>query len=128
MTTSWNPTVTGLTKGNGTQTTHHVKQGRLCQLHYIFTFGSTSAVTGALTFTLPFTAMSLAAMGSAYLWDNSAGSPFLGTASLNSTTVVSIQCEASTTNFAEGRNTSSTIPFTWAVSDGVYWSMSYITV
>jgi len=54
--TSWTPTITGLTVGNGTLSGNYVQQGKLVIARFKFTFGSTSAITSNLFSTMPVSA------------------------------------------------------------------------
>lgn len=56
--TSWSPTLTNLTLGNGTQTAKYRRVGKICDVFWEFTLGSTSAVGTVPTVTLPFSARS----------------------------------------------------------------------
>jgi hypothetical protein len=51
--TAWTPTITGFTVGNGTVAGRYLKSGRNLDLELFITFGSTSAVTGSLSMSLP---------------------------------------------------------------------------
>lgn len=70
---TWTPTWTNLTVGNGTVASNkYIKVGKVVHATYHLTLGSTSSVTGALSFTLPVTSASLTAtlpIGIAYIND-----------------------------------------------------------
>jgi len=51
--TSWTPTTTNITIGNGTTVARYAKLGKIVHFHWRFTLGSTSAVGSSPTFTLP---------------------------------------------------------------------------
>src|SRR4051812_17325123 len=55
--TSYTPTTTGITLGNGTVTGRYRQVDKEVEFICQFTFGSTSAVTASPTFTLPATAL-----------------------------------------------------------------------
>lgn len=52
----YTPTITGVTIGNGTVTARYWQRGKTVVAEALITLGSTSAVTGAVTITLPVTA------------------------------------------------------------------------
>jgi hypothetical protein len=67
--TTYTPTNTGITVGNGTQTARYVKNGKTVTVSYSFTLGSTSSVAaGNVEIGLPSTANSFAA-GVGYAYD-----------------------------------------------------------
>jgi len=51
--TAWTPTITGFTVGNGTVAGRYRKVGHDLELNLFITFGTTSAVTGTLSMSLP---------------------------------------------------------------------------
>ena len=55
-TQSWTPTFSNTTTGNGTKTGTSRRSGGWVDFTALFTLGSTSAVSGAITFTLPYAA------------------------------------------------------------------------
>ncbi len=54
---SWTPTWVNLTIGNGTNDAKYVQVGKTVFYRLLTTFGSTSNLTGAATFTLPVTSI-----------------------------------------------------------------------
>lgn len=122
---TWSPTISGLTVGNGTSVARWVNGPKAVDFSWMFTFGSTSAVTGALKITLPATAKSAnQGFGDAAAFDTSAGFyyPMFGTTIDTST--INIWTGPTT---AGGRyiNIGSTVPFTWAAGDVVAISGRY---
>jgi hypothetical protein len=122
---TWSSGMTGITVGNGSQTSRCMQAGKLTMFSYQFTFGSTSAVTGALKITLPATAkFANQGFGNASAFDTSAGFyyPLFGTT-----------IDANTVNIWTGPTTAgsryvnigTSTPFAWATGDvisvaGVY--------
>jgi len=105
---------TNITVGNGTLTAVYMQAGKFVQFRVKFTLGSTSAITGSPTFTLPVTAVGTRVVGGLLLmFDSSAasGSAYkLGGAFNSTTTNLLIRDDASAV-------ISSTSPFTWATGD-----------
>lgn len=122
--TSYTPTFSGVTVGNGTNSSAYVKVGKLVCFRASFTLGSTSAVTGQLGVTLPFTArVDNAGVFSGYFLDSGSGwsLPFLVTG----TTTITLYASLASGTYVTAAATSSTIPFTWSTNDiitvgGVY--------
>lgn len=112
--TSFTPTTTNITLGNGTLAGVYMQAGKFVQFRIKFTLGSTSAVTGSPTFTLPVTAFgNRVVCAGVSMYDSSAasGSAYkLGGAFNSSTTNLLVRDDSSTV-------LSSTSPFTWATDD-----------
>lgn len=115
---AYTPTTTGITLGNGTVTGRANMVGtKTVDFQAVFTFGSTSALTGTPSFTLPATAQSLnwvTTNCSAFDTSASAWYPVVGIPT--TTTVLTCRTWPTTAgnNFAV---MSSTVPFTWATGD-----------
>lgn len=58
---TWTPSWTNLTVGNGTVTAKYVQTGKWVQCKLTLAFGSSTSVTGSVTFTIPITAVSISA-------------------------------------------------------------------
>lgn len=118
--TSYTPTWTGITTGNGTNAGGWVQFGRTTYFRATFTLGTTSAITGAVTVTLPVTSATSNLTGrfSVGLYD-SGGSEYLGASGGVSSTVVSVQAINTAGTYAVNANLSSTIPFTWGNGDAI---------
>lgn len=115
--TSWTPTLTNLTLGNGTQTAKYRRVGKTVDFVWRLTLGSTSAVGTTPSFTLP---VACSADYPAYpawfgmLTDASTSVKPPAVLNLTSTTTVVLQYFSSLNTAA---NISSTLPFTWTTSD-----------
>lgn len=117
--TAYTPTSTGITLGNGTLTGRSNRMGKTIDFTVVFTLGSTSAVSAAPTFTLPFTArvadwVSMDCTAN----DSSVGItgyyPFAAIAT--STTVVTFRPLSSTAGNPFG-TVGAAAPFTWGTGD-----------
>jgi hypothetical protein len=51
---SWTPTLSNITLGNGTLVARYQQIGKTVNFYFVFQLGSTSAITGAAGFSLPF--------------------------------------------------------------------------
>jgi hypothetical protein len=70
--TAWTPTWTNLTVGNGTVLAAYKQIGKVVFARYSIVFGSTSSISGAITFTLPVTSVTYGtsqALGSGFIDD-----------------------------------------------------------
>lgn len=115
----YTPTLAAVTEGNGTKTAKYTQIGKTVIFNIRFILGSTSAITGSPTVTLPVTTRTywLAGqgvdIGSCSLQDAGVKG-YTGTLRLNSTTVAGLLILGTS-----GLQTaiSSTVPFTWATGD-----------
>lgn len=125
---SWTPTVSsGLTVGNGFWSGEYEQRGAWVEGWFVFTFGSTSAVTGVIIITLPIqiasTYPTLANIGTASLADSSAGP---STGRVPGDVAVNATASLGTLQIHAGTGTvNATIPFTWAVNDLLAVSLRY---
>jgi hypothetical protein len=123
--TSYTPTFTNWTVGNGTVVARYQQIGKTINLFFTFTFGTTSAFTGSPpNFTLPFTgARELGRVVNTNLRDagviDQPGLSYANTASV----FIGIQNVSGTYPFAN--DVSATVPFTWTTNDVIICSLTY---
>jgi len=120
--TSFTPTTTNITLGNGTLTSAYLQAGKWVEFRIALVLGSTSAITGSPTFTLPVTALATRRVNALLqMFDSSAAAATaykVGAAFNSSTTVLLLRDDASAV-------LSSTVPFTWATSDELVITGTY---
>ncbi|MFC1559723.1 hypothetical protein ACFL4F_01315, partial [Candidatus Margulisiibacteriota bacterium] len=126
---TWTPTWTNLTVGNGTVTARYTKVGKFVRAQVRIVFGSTTAISGAVSFTTPSTmktdAMTpVAPLGTATLQDVS-GNYYFGRAAYNTSTSASVLCESVGATYSMASGLTSTIPFPWAPGDIITLEFSY---
>ncbi len=127
---SFTPTRTNITISNGTETSKYYRIGKTIIWHYNLTFGSSTSVSGDLTLSLPATSVAYggagaSTLGAAGLFDSSAGRVFQAQAQWNNTTTVVIRPQASDLTYGYFVQASSTVPFTWATSDEITFTLAY---
>ena len=117
---------TSVTLGTGgTNLARYAKQGRTVTASGLITLGTGGAFTGTeCLIALPLAAASsMGQIGTAAASDNSTGFVYPGSCVVNAS--------GSTVffRFVSGSNTplGATTPFTWAVSDALYWQITYET-
>ena len=127
---TWSPTWTNLTVGNGTLVAKYIQIGKTVFVRLGLVFGNTSAISGGVTFTLPVTAAALASasnmeiVGSALVTDNSSNL-INGYVALTSTTKGILRVETASGSYVNLSDISSTVPFTWATGYIVGLSFVY---
>jgi hypothetical protein len=123
--TSYTPTLTGWTLGNGTVTGRYTQVGKLVWFEAQFTFGTTSAAaTAAPTFTLPATAASTAPGISIVraIFSDTGVNAYQAIANIQTTTTVGVFILGASGLFT---TPTTTTPFTWGNTDSVSVSGIY---
>jgi len=125
---SYTPTLTNLTLGNGTRTGLYIQIGKMVFVQATFTLGSTSAVTGNPTFSLPVTAIASVSASSfaGYFSDASAVAVYPAITAVTSVTQIGLLAVLASGTYAAWVGASATVPFTWATSDTIHLSGFYV--
>lgn len=134
--TSWTPTWTNLSVGNGTVSALYYRAGRLILWKLKLTFGSTTSVSGAIRFTVPVAASTGIEFDNTFgTFVDATGSRHMSAGQFISTTVIQANMmNANGTSTAAGTAfsgyvvqvvTSSTDPFTWTTNDQIFYSGAY---
>lgn len=126
--TSYTPTWTNVTLGSSTQASSYVQIGKIVTVKIAFTFGAGTAITGAVSFTLPVTAKSTHVLYQSLGTINANDSdttlyPMI--VSYASTTTASLGVQGAAGTYVNIANTSSTVPFTWATGDKITGMFTY---
>lgn len=118
--------VTGITLGNGTLLGKYVQLGELVVVQGLLTFGSTTSISGAPTFSVPITAAAPfdqnVFTGISSFYDSSAGSGgrYPGDARLLNSTRVAVMVGSS-----PATNPGPSNPFTWDTGDMIMFTIIY---
>lgn len=129
--TSWVPTWTNFTTGNGTLNyAKFSRVGSSVRYRLKFTLGSTSAVSGLITFSTPVNihadyASTDVIPGSSTSYDVSATTPYLGQAFSASSSTISLKTLHTDGTRGNLEATASNNPFVWTTGDIVYSSGMY---
>jgi len=122
--TTFTPTITGITLGNGSKSGFYTQIGDTTFFRVIVTLGSTSSFTSAVDLTLPTTPSGYTTLDfmnvSTQFFDSSATifSPSLGNLNVSGNTVRLVATVVSGT-YPTVTDVAATIPFTWAASDTI---------
>jgi len=123
--TTWTPTLSNLTQGNGTVLARYLQVGKLVHYRFVFTLGTTSAVGTAPRFTLPVAPLASYTAGIDQLGDVSELGPATnrrGIVLLVSGSTVEIFSYGTTGAMA---TTTATVPFTWATGHAMSCTGAY---
>lgn len=123
--TTFTPTWTNVTVGNGTVVARYTRVGKTIRFYLSLTFGGTTAVTGSAIVSLPATMHASMndtdyALGVCSFRDSSAGQIYWGRGLVTSSTTIALF-----DNGATPANVTSTTPFTWATGDTLFVSGEY---
>jgi len=129
--TSWTPTWTNLSIGNGTVVAKYGRSGKwiVCRLSIVL--GSTTLISGSVSFTLPATraayggSAGVTPLGTCYLFDTSALIVLQGTITNASPTTGLIAVWKADGTYSQSALLSSTVPFTWATGDEIGMQFLY---
>jgi len=128
--TSYTPTLTAITIGNGTLTGQYARVNDFVHVTGSFTLGSTSAITGSIGISPPLNinaSMAYAAspLGFANLYDTSSGAMNNLQVLWASATEMRIRAINTAGAYSIMVVTSATVPLTWAVGDILTWQATY---
>ena len=121
--TSYTPTLTNLTLGNGTVTARYRQIGKVVDVFFNFLLGSTSAVSTSPSFSLPVTGISDSLLYNAYFQDAGTNT-FMGGINLG-TTAATIYIPNVSGTYPSFASVTSTVPFTWTTNDYIRAFFSY---
>ena len=118
--TSYTPTFTGLTLGNGTVSAKYCKVGGVIVDEIVITFGSTTAVTGAVYITgMQAASTATGLISSTVNLHDNGNAYYAGAARQSSTTAVEVHAQTASGTYVSLASISATVPHTWAVSDQI---------
>lgn len=117
---TWTPTISGLTVGNGSWDAEYHRSDGYCDFRARFTWGSTSAITGRLLFTLPVAQAKVTQQSQFGVGFYDVGGSFYpGACSLTgNATQAHLDCVNSAGTYVLINQVSATAPFTWGATPG----------
>jgi hypothetical protein len=123
--TSYAPTWTNVTVGNGTSTGQYAQIGKLIIVRAALVFGSTTSISGVVRVSFPVTSVTYAGTASSqYIGAGSlqdaTGSLYEVVATWENTGRAILQAGDSSGAYLIRANVNSTVPFTWAVNDEIH--------
>ena len=124
--TTWTPTTTGITTGNGTTVARYAQSGKFVTGSYNFTLGSTSAITsGGLSFTLPVTAKAAFVLNGNVTFLRTGVGYEPGLTLQVSTTVCYVGGLGTSTTYGTYVDITATVPHTWGNGDFIAVNFEY---
>jgi len=127
-TTSYTPTFTNISIGNGVSTWKYTRVNNNILLLGSIVFGTTTAVTGLITITFPIaadTTTNTAIVGIASAQDTGTGTFPLSIYQLSTNALGLYAIGSAGTNLGPLAATSATVPYTWANTDEIRVNLMY---
>jgi hypothetical protein len=126
--TTYTPTLTNLTLGNGTMSANYVRVQNYVWGQIKLNFGSTTVMGSTPTFSLPVTGATVLGDITSHVYLLDSGVAFYLASALTSTTAITpIAVNTAGTYLTNSSNFTATVPFTWATNDFISISFSYRT-
>jgi hypothetical protein len=122
--TSYTPTLTGITLGNGTISAKYSLIGKTVNVRFYFTFGTTSAITGDIRIALPSSPASGGNVPLGIALTNAGGTSVVGFCSVFGAEIYTRFMNASGT-YVTQTSATSTVPGTWANTNFLSVSITY---
>lgn len=124
--TSYTPTLTNLTLGNGTLNAKYVRINKFIFGQISLVFGSTTIMGSSPSFSLPVTGATIISQTGpqVYLLDSGVAFYIAG-ANISTTAITPYAVNVAGTYPTNSANFSSTVPFTWATNDSINITFQY---
>jgi hypothetical protein len=122
--TTYSPTLTNLTVGNGTQVARYQKLGKTVIVFYQLTLGSTSSVGNTPNITLPSTPAQASFYAGSLNMIDAGNTTFIGEALIVAGALYP-QASQSNGTYTNAANVTSTVPMTWTTSDVLTMQLIY---
>jgi hypothetical protein len=123
--TSYTPTFTNITVGNGTLVAKYNQIGKIMSVRISFKLGSTSVVSnGGVIITLPGTGQPDLYTTTNIVYEDAGIGFYVGNAVVYGTDMYIGQIKTNAT-YAQHEGIGATTPFTWTTNDGIYLNLSY---
>jgi hypothetical protein len=123
--TTYTPTLTNLTVGNGTLTAKYAQTGKIVTVYFNFTLGSTSSVGSNPSMTLPVSAADIYNTAKLFLADYGTVT-YWGTAWNGDATTVYLEVDRADATYLKTAGITATVPHTWAVNDSIVFTLTYL--
>lgn len=125
--TTWTPTFTNFTLGNGTVTAKYVQIGKFVACRITILLGSTSSFSGAISLSVPVTAVemgSIPAIGTVTYLDAGTAS-YPGHIRQDGANGVSLTVFVTSGTYGSEAGVGASVPFTWANTDVINGTFLY---
>ena len=121
--TTWSPSYTDITVGNGTVTARFCRIGKVVNVYWRLIFGTTTSFSTTPQFTLPVSASYPQRSATGMLTDQGVAN-YIGYGQIEGGTFYPVTILSSGT-YASVGGLNATTPFTWGNTDSLFFSISY---
>lgn len=122
--TSYTPTFTNLTVGNGTLVAKYCQIGKMMSINVSLKLGSTSSVGSGITMSMPGSGQPDLYTTTNIVYEDAGVGFFVGNAVIFGSTAYLGNILTNST-YAKHQGFDTTSPFTWTTNDGIYLNASY---
>jgi hypothetical protein len=126
--TDYTPTWTNLTVGNAVQDFRYIKVNKFISVVGVITLGSTSSVTGTLSFTLPETAVTYASANERFgvgIFEDQGTDAYDSWVLYGSTTTARLRVPVASGTYINSAAVASNVPFIWTTNDRISVNFIY---
>lgn len=119
--TAYTPTLTNMTLGNGSMSARYVQIGKTVHLQIVATFGSTTSISGTVSFSLPINYVNIGLPTVNSVFSDHGLTWYYGFGIMDATKVYPQSFETDGSKL----DVTATSPFTWTTNDGLFISTTY---
>jgi len=124
--TSYTPTLTYMTQGNGTVVARYAQIGKICYVFFTFTFGSTSSISSYPAISLPITAWTSGFYANSTLsMLDAATAEYFGLVYIENTSKATFFAQNSAGTYVRDAIIAATVPMTWGTGDKITANFYY---
>jgi len=124
--TSYTPTLTNLTLGNGTMNAKYVRINKFIYGQISIVFGATTIMGSSPSISLPVTGATVVSQIGPQVYLLDSGTAFyLAGATMSTTAMTPFAINVAGTYPTNSANFSLTVPFTWATNDSIFITFEY---
>jgi hypothetical protein len=123
--TSFTPTLTNITLGNGTSTASYVRVGNLICLTGKITLGSTTTIAAGAKISLPVNAKLAKVQSASVHYQDTGTNDIVGFFLIDAVSTARFYVIDASATYSVYQGISATIPFTWASTDEIIYNLVY---
>ena len=123
--TSFTPTLTNITIGNGTNTATYVRLGNVVHLTGKITFGSTTTIAAGAKISLPVNAKLVKQIAATVRYTDTGTNDYVGYFVIDSASTARFYTFEASSTYVAFQGISNTIPFTWTNTDEITYQLTY---
>jgi hypothetical protein len=123
--TSYTPTLTSITIGNGTNVASYVRVGNIISIDGVITFGSTTSIAAGAKISLPVNAKRTKLISCTVHYEDVGTNNYIGYVYFDSASTARFYVVETGGAYSQFQSISGTIPFTFTTNDVIYYQFTY---